>query len=215
MKYLIYKHTNNISNKAYIGYTHLTIENRWKGHLKESRNNISKRKISKAIRKYPKDSWTHEILIDNIPTLKEAKNLEIIMIFKYDTYHHGYNLTLGGDGCGKPSEETKKHLSEVHKGIPNNWLGRKHSEISKKNMSKSHKGFRHAEESKKKCSETLKKKNIKRNLYGENNPFYGRNHSEKSKEKQRLTHLGKKASEETKKKMSEAQKKRWLNLKEK
>jgi hypothetical protein len=84
--YRIYKHTS-ISGKGYIGYTKLLMMERWKGEVSHSRNKNHKWKIDKAIRKYPnKDQWNHNILIDNIPTLAEAKILEIEMIAKYDTY---------------------------------------------------------------------------------------------------------------------------------
>jgi len=113
MEYLIYKHTSP-SGKLYIGYTSDTIDERWRIHLRDSKN--KEWKFSKALRKYPNENqWKHEILIDNIPTLEEAKNLEVLCIFYYDTFINGYNSTIGGDGVGRLSEETKRKISKTQK----------------------------------------------------------------------------------------------------
>jgi hypothetical protein len=113
--YRVYKHTS-ISNKGYIGYTKLLMMERWSEELTHSRNKNHKWKIDKAIRKYPEENqWNHNILIDNIPNLEEAKRLEIEMIALYDTYKNGYNSTPGGDGSGPCSEETRRKKSESGK----------------------------------------------------------------------------------------------------
>ena len=79
MSYIIYKHTSP-SEKSYIGYTQLSIQNRWNEHF--SKTIKLNWKFSRALRKYPNEGqWIHEILINNIPTLEEAKNLEILCIF--------------------------------------------------------------------------------------------------------------------------------------
>lgn len=99
---------------------------------------------------------------------------------------------------GKPrSEETKRKLSEAHKG-------KKLSGKTKKKMSdywKKHgnwiKGKKLPEEIKKQISESM----IGR-FSGENHPLYGKHHSKETKRKLSEAHKGKKLSEETKKKMS-------------
>jgi hypothetical protein len=113
--YRVYKHTS-VSSKGYIGYTYKPMIERWKEELSHSRNLNNVLKIDKALRKYPnKDQWNNKVLIDNIPTLAEAKRLEIEMIAKYDTYKNGYNSTPGGDGNGPMPEETRKKISESTK----------------------------------------------------------------------------------------------------
>jgi group I intron endonuclease len=68
----------------------------------------------------------------------------------------GYNMTEGGqDGCmtgRKHSEESKKKMSDNHKGM----IGKKHSEESKKKMSEAKKGKIFTDETKKKISEVRK-----------------------------------------------------------
>ena len=55
------------------------------------------------------------------------------------------------------SEETKAKISKALKGKPNSfWLGRKHTEDSKKRMSEAHKGSYPNEETRHKLSEAKK-----------------------------------------------------------
>jgi hypothetical protein len=148
--YRVYKHTS-ISGNAYIGYTKLLMMERWKGEVSHSRNPHNNWKIDKALRKYPnKDQWNNKVLIDNIPTLAEAKRLEIKMIAKYDTYKNGYNSTPGGDGHGPKSKETKKKISEGNKNKPK-------SEEHKKHLKENHADFS-----------------------GKNNPSYGKEYNTKT-----------------------------------
>ena len=171
--YLIYKLTCKISGKSYIGYTHKSIDDRWKEHLKSSKK--KNYKLYKALRKYPDQFWIHETLINKIPTLEEAKKLEILCIFYYDTFIHGYNSTIGGDGSGPCSIETRNKMSKSR--IGNIYaLGHKHTQKYKDNKSKENSG--------------------------KNNPFYGKKHSKETKKQWSKIRKGKKLSEETKSKIS-------------
>ena len=154
MTFLVYKHTNNISGKSYIGYTKNSIDARWKEHQSLARYRKSNIKFWNAIRKYPEDSWIHEILLDNISSLEETKQKEIEMIVHHDTFNNGYNSTLGGDGSGPCSEEKKIKISESEKGKIN-------SEETRKRMSSSKIGIKRkpfTEETKKRMSEAKKGK---------------------------------------------------------
>lgn len=80
------------------------------------------------------------------------------------------------------------------------WTGKKHSEESKKKMSEAHKGIiagmkgkRHTEESKKKMSDALK---------GKTSGMKGKHHSEQTRQKM----IGRRLSEESKRKIREAKK---------
>jgi len=174
--YLVYKHTSP-SGHSYIGYTYRGMMIRWKDEVSDSKYYIKMNpKFYSALRKYPNEvQWIHEILINNIPTLEEAKNLEILCIFYFDTFVNGYNSTIGGDGPGIISNETKRKMSESHKGqIPWNKgmknpysketlkqmseikTGKKRKPLSEKvknKISKSHIGIKPTFKSKKKNSE--------------------------------------------------------------
>lgn len=94
----IYKITNIINNKMYIGKTTSTIEKRWKEHQYDSKNPTrNHRHLYRAMNLYGINNFQ----IDLIEEVKEVSQLELreqYWIAFYDTYHSGYNETQGGDG---------------------------------------------------------------------------------------------------------------------
>lgn len=104
-KWLVYKHTNKINKKCYVGITCQTTQERWR------QNGIGYKKSSplfwSAIQKYGWDNFDHEILEDNIETKEEAGEREKYWIQYYnccvlDGKDLGYNLDRGG--CGMSPE---------------------------------------------------------------------------------------------------------------
>ena len=92
MKGIIYKITNTVNNKSYIGQTRQSIQFRWNQHTSKKDNTY----FHNAIKKYGKDNFNIEILEEcDVSKLDER---EIFYIAKYDTFKNGYNLTIGGDG---------------------------------------------------------------------------------------------------------------------
>lgn len=91
---LIYKITNKINNKSYIGQTTQTLEKRWKKHLSQLNDNTY---FHRAIKKYGINNFSKTILEDNISNEK-LNEREIYWIAKEGTYidNGGYNLTIGG-----------------------------------------------------------------------------------------------------------------------
>ena len=93
----IYCITNKINQKKYIGKTLNTVECRWKEHLKDyKRRKYEKRALYDAMNKYGVENFECETIgefPDNILEKMEQK-----FIGEYNTYHYGYNLTIGGDG---------------------------------------------------------------------------------------------------------------------
>lgn len=113
-KYLVYCHTNKINGKKYIGITKQDANKRWNkglGYYKQP-------KFFNAIKKYGWNNFIHEILVDNIETLEQANEIEKEYIKKFDTFHNGYNNTLGGDGTNGHvcTDETKMKISKANKG---------------------------------------------------------------------------------------------------
>lgn len=90
----IYKITNIINGKVYIGQTIQTIEARWEQHKRSS--TYKKYALYYAMRKYGLDNFKIEMIeqCDN----KELNDKEIEWIAFYNSYREGYNMTLGGDG---------------------------------------------------------------------------------------------------------------------
>lgn len=101
----IYKITNTINGKVYIGYTSRDVKTRFKEHFINAKHNNKKRKekltyIQKAIIKYGKKSFVIESLYD-LPNNKQEVwgKFEQYYINKYKSNNkkNGYNLTKGGE----------------------------------------------------------------------------------------------------------------------
>ena len=112
----IYKITNQLNQKCYIGKTTaLNPEERWKEH-KRSRNNdrCKQRALYRALNKYGIDNFVFEILEE--VSLEEINEKEEYYIQFYNSYHKGYNETLGGDGTSYlilPEQEICKDYLET------------------------------------------------------------------------------------------------------
>ncbi len=182
--------------------------------------------------KPPKDKSRIIFLKQNL-TEEEAFKHEIYMIFLYGRKDLGtgilHNRTGGGDGSSGAirSDETRRKMSEAHKGENHPMYGKTLSEETRKKLSESHKGKIHSEEHRRKNSETKKGENnhnygkihsekTRRKMSeaqkGENHYMYGKIHSEETKIKLSEAHKGKILSEEHKEKISEAHKgTKWWN----
>jgi predicted GIY-YIG superfamily endonuclease len=103
----IYKITNTVNDKVYVGYTSLTLDQRFKRHLTSSNQN--KTKFHRAINLHGKDKF-QIFLLGEAASLEEAKIKEIEGVTQYDSYVHGYNSTRGGDYL--PADISLSALSE-------------------------------------------------------------------------------------------------------
>lgn len=171
MRYgIIYKATNVINGKSYIGQSiHFNI--RLGQHKRRSKYEDTL--LYRAIRKYGWENFKWEILYKNIP--EEMLNVaEICAIYVHDTFYSGYNNTLGGEDNPAKYSEVKKKISQALKG-------RKHTEEHKKHNSESRKG-------KPLSPESVEKGRLSR---------IGRKHSEETKQKQRQWHLGHRHTKES------------------
>lgn len=97
-EYVIYKATNNINGKIYVGKTY-NLEKRKREHIYDIDNKLP---FHRALKKYGIDKFTWEV-IDNAVTNEEAMEKEVYWIKKLNTCIHsknsnGYNITLGGEG---------------------------------------------------------------------------------------------------------------------
>ena len=99
----IYKITNLVNHKVYIGKTQLSIEERFKEHVRDSRRECEeKRPLYDAMNKYGVENFVIELIEDNISD-EDINNKEQFYIKQYNSYigfenSNGYNATLGGDG---------------------------------------------------------------------------------------------------------------------
>lgn len=158
--YYIYRITNKINGKTYIGqhrYKYLNDDYMGSGKL-----------LKKAIKKYGIENFEKEILYSRIQYKATADDIERFAIKKERALGKAeYNIADGGQG-GSPnkgrhfSEEWKRKISESKKG-KSGFIGRCHSEETRRKISESKKGHqawnkgKHcSDETKRKISETLK-----------------------------------------------------------
>lgn len=124
--YYIYRITNLINGKTYIGqhkYKKLNDSYTGSGVL-----------IKRAIKKHGIENFKKEILEFNIPTVELANDWEqMYILFERAIGKAEYNIANGGNGTGTVSKETKRKMSETRKG-------RKLSEETKIKISEANKG---------------------------------------------------------------------------
>ena len=162
--YKIYKCTNNVNGKVYIGYTHKSLEKRIIEHKSCSKKG-SHYLLHKAIQKYGNDVFSWEIIFESQDKKYLLEEMETFFIKENNSYFEngcGYNMTHGGQGGmtdKKHSEETKNKLKIAR----NNrhvepMLGKKHSDEAKQKMSLAKIGKEKDLEYKKMCSQRNKKR---------------------------------------------------------
>ena len=151
-----------------IGYIYLIIDlTNWKKYVGQHHYHLEKLDSNyhgsgHIIRQiYKKRPHTlKEVYLKTCYTQEELDEWEQYYIKFYDTlYPNGYNLEEGGRG-GVPSEETRRKLSEANKGKPAHNKGVPMSEEQKRKLSEINKGKHHTEETKKKMSESAKRREM-------------------------------------------------------
>lgn len=107
----IYKITNNVNNKIYIGKTTQTVGRRYTEHKRDSKTKNTY--LYYAMRKYGVDNF-------RIDTIEEVSNQELnaremywINFYKSNHKENGYNLTIGGDGNNQIDVCTIEKMKEL------------------------------------------------------------------------------------------------------
>jgi group I intron endonuclease len=182
----IYKITNTVTNKCYIGETiESTPEKRWNRHIQMLKRNAGCPALKEAMKKYGVDKFKFEVIIICFDEDLDAYEREYIQ--KYNSMvPNGYNILPGGK-CG------------------GGFKGKKHREESIKKMANGLKKFReanpdHFETYRKRHKEAMSKIDLSSRL--RNSEKY-----QKAKEEGRLgsrSHKDGKQSEETKQKISKS-----------
>lgn len=153
----IYMIQNKVNNKMYIGQA-VDIEDRWGEHRRGLRGGYHHNKhLQNSWKRDGEENFEFTVLLEC-----EESNLnmyEEYYIFELMTYDPrvGYNKDYGGKS-GRPTEETKRKLSEARKGEKHHMYGKQLSEEAKRKMSESHKGRQFSEETRRKLSEAKKGK---------------------------------------------------------
>lgn len=109
---VIYKITNSLNHKIYIGQTVVPINRRWSQHKTSTKNTP----LYAAIRKYGADNFKIEI-IHRVEDPNDLNTLEQKYIKEFNCLApNGYNLTTGGDSAFCRSEETKEKQRDAMLG---------------------------------------------------------------------------------------------------
>lgn len=108
----IYKITNLINNKIYIGQTSQTAATRWSEHKKNFKQLRDDMAIHKAMFKYGEKNFSFEIIEECDNNLLADR--ECYWIAQYNSYEEGYNSTIGGEGA--PKHDYNKFLEEWNNG---------------------------------------------------------------------------------------------------
>ena len=122
---IIYKITNKINGKSYIGLTTTSLKKRWLGHKYSSKT--ENYPLYYSIRKYGIENFTIELITECYSKQElNSKEKELIIFYKCRNRDFGYNLDEGGNSFGKMSEEVVKQNSirnshENHPRAKLNW----------------------------------------------------------------------------------------------
>ena len=206
MKHYVYKISNIIEDKHYIG-------------VRSSKNPIKDLGI-----KYFSSSRDKEFMLEQqeFPERFEYKILEVfssrdLAVAKEIELHDLYDVVVNESFYNRSKQTSSgfctygTKLSEEHI-IKISPLGRTHSEATRRKISKSNMGKNHTEESKRKMSKSHTgkilsdehRKNISNVTSGEGNPMWDKRHSEETIRKMSKSHTGKIVSSETKRRMAES-----------
>lgn len=155
---LVYKITNTVNGKAYIGVTVSKVNLRWNQHVHAAKK--SDYPLQRAILKYGRDAFAVEVLYE-ASSLEEMMRCERALIATHGTMlPSGYNLTTGGEGfAGKRSPETRRKMSDARRRLQESgWKRTPHvyTDEQKARISAANKGRIVPPELRQRISETLK-----------------------------------------------------------
>lgn len=151
---IVYRITNVVTGRSYIGLTRQPLHQRWSCHrssaimMKNQKRKSGCLALWQSIIKYGENSFEIDVLASAI-TSKSLNELEMLLIAQHDTkIPKGYNLTAGGEGSNGASEITRAKMAAAHTGL-------RHSAASRAKMSTSQKGRIVSDEARKKFAKAI------------------------------------------------------------
>lgn len=184
--YTIYKISNSVNGKEYIGFTSKTANQRWSEHCRSALIYYSQTPLHKAIRKYGEKAFVVTELYQSKDRDHTLHVMEPFFISLRESYSKGYNATHGGDGASGRvlSSHHKKKVTSLLLSWSKFQKGKSYEEIY---------GYHKSEKIKNKISESTKGKKLnlsdserqrRREFMLENNPV---SHGHKDATKQKIS----------------------------
>lgn len=201
---IIYKITNRINGKVYIGQTIRPFDMRYSGG---NIANTCNTHLQSSINKYGVENFSVVKIFDIAFSKVELDIKEDFYITLYNSSDRrfGYNKQSGGAN-GVPTKETRKKQSEAHKGKgfgkDNPFFGKRHTEETLRKISEANKGRRSPMKGKHHTEEAKRSNSIKHS--GENHPNFGKHLSEETRSRISKARMGHGVSEETRMKISKS-----------
>lgn len=156
----VYKITNIVNNKIYIGQTSNTLNKRFINHKSEARRTKIDTPIYRAMRKHGTENFKIESLVEIKVNSKDELHeiLNKLEVYYIEKLKPDYNSAPGGLGSTGVTwtEERREKFKELMSGENNPCFGKPKSEETRKKLSDALKGRVISEESRRKTSETMK-----------------------------------------------------------
>ena len=124
--YSVYKITNLVNNKIYIGQSARGVAQRFYRHICDAMNGKLDTHFARAIRKYGPENFTVDI-IDSASNQEELNQKEQYWIREYDSIRHGYNETdaIYKSGGNTYMSKTESEMNGIRDRIRETKLGSK------------------------------------------------------------------------------------------
>ena len=107
MIYSIYKITNNVNGKSYIGFTE-DFDRRWRQHKTDYKHKF--RPLYNSMRYYGIENFDCQVIYQTPDREHALLEMETYFIKEYDTYNKGYNCNMGGTNTN--TDEMRSRASE-------------------------------------------------------------------------------------------------------
>jgi hypothetical protein len=129
--YSIYKVTNILNGKVYIGFTTNLVQRKHRHKYYALEKQVVNHFYT-AIRKHGWENFQWEIIYQSKDKSHCLNEMEKYFIEEYKSFSdfedsRGYNMTLGGEGClGNHKPKTKEHSEKISKSLTGKKLSSEH-----------------------------------------------------------------------------------------